>query len=37
MEHTKDKWDAILTSMIMSLLDMLNMVIILYEQIPRLD
>ena len=37
MEHTKDKCDAILTSMIMSLLDMLNMVIILYEQIPRLD
>ena len=37
LEHTKGKWDAILASMSMFLFDMLNIVMILYEQIPCLD
>ena len=32
-----DTWDAFLASVFMSSFEMLNIVMILYEQIPRLD
>ena len=37
LEHTKDKWDAIIASIILSSFEMMNIVMILYEQLLRLD